>query len=223
MKVAFVFQHFKVLYVKQVYLQRKHLANENFLQSPGVQLLKNTLRRIPTTGVGLYSGYRKRCQNIIGHHRVMSLMKHQLEKPFSERFQLRTHWLMPQLCWMRKSSREAVTGRRAVRRMRTERGTYSRVLSRPWWSASWGVTWTTSIPRGPAPHTLRSHVPVTGCSAPFWTPHLILELFRRAGKLEDQVFLKRALVSPWRGLGAAWQQENSACGSAVPGPSPYAD
>lgn len=33
---------------------------------------------------------------------------------------------MPQLCWMKKSSQEAATGRRAVLRTRTERGTYSR-------------------------------------------------------------------------------------------------
>lgn len=33
--------------------------------------------------------FHVRCQNIIGHHRVTSLMKHQLEKPFSEQFQLR--------------------------------------------------------------------------------------------------------------------------------------
>ena len=33
--------------------------------------------------------FHLRCQNITGHHRVMSLMKHQLEKPFSEPFQLR--------------------------------------------------------------------------------------------------------------------------------------
>lgn len=41
------------------------------------------------TSLLAFSTFHLRCQNIIGHHRVMSLMKHQLEKPFSERFQLR--------------------------------------------------------------------------------------------------------------------------------------
>lgn len=45
---------------------------------------------------------------------------------------------MPQHCWMRRSSQEAVTGRRAVLRTRMERDTYSRYICRasPGWKGS---------------------------------------------------------------------------------------
>lgn len=65
---------------------------------------------------------------------------------------------MPPLCWMRKSSQGAVMDRRAALRMRTGRGIYSRVQSRPWWSANWEVTLTTWTPRGICPHTMGSQI-----------------------------------------------------------------
>lgn len=116
---------------------------------------------------------------------------------------------MPQLCWMKKSNQEAVMDQRAALQMRTERGTYNRAQSRPWWLASWEATLTMSIPRGSVSSTqARGH-------HRYWMHSAFLKRVSPLNPLDGPAdwpgepavnstgaCFSRALFSPWRTSGS---------------------
>ena len=97
---------------------------------------------------------------------------------------------MPQHCWMRRSSQEAVTGRRAVLRTRMERDTYSRYICRasPWWKGSAR----SEVSQGQPQSSREKGDP----SSTLWEPLL---------RTHSLCLESRAAVAPWH-LSRLWSQ-----------------